>query len=103
MKHTGYYDRRGIPICVGDLVRCRHYRHRLRSQQMWLYFIVGEIAGRVVLHRWADPDRSQHQCTFEVGYTNSDEWEVMAEAVSHCDERGERITFNERKRRKDGD
>lgn len=103
MKPTGYYDRRGIPICVGDLVRCEHYRHRRRSEQMWLYFIVGEIAGKVVLHNWHEPDRSRYQCTLEVAHCLQDRWEVMAETKSHRDGMGDVMTFNERTRRKAGE
>ena len=57
---TGYHDVRGIPICVGDLIRVRHYRHYRRREQMWLYFIVGELSGRFVVYGW---DRQNvHQC-----------------------------------------
>jgi hypothetical protein len=103
VKPTGYYDRRGIPICVGDLVRCKHYRHRRRSEQMWLYYVVGEKGGQCVLHACFETDRSRHLGLIDAVYSNSEEWEVMAENSAHFNARGELITFNERPRRKENE
>ena len=95
---TGHYDRRGIPICVGDLIRVKHYRHRLRHEQIWMYFRVAEINGRYVVQNWNDLDPTHHQTTLD-GLADSDEIEVVQESGLHYDERGEIITFNERKRK----
>jgi hypothetical protein len=92
---SGQYDRRGIPICDGDLIRSKHYRHYLRKEQMWLYFIVGQFDGKVVVYNWKDRERKRHQCLLSaVG-----ECEVIAEDGQHRSDCGEIITFNERPRR----
>lgn len=95
---SGQYDIRGIPICDGDLIRCRHYRHRRRRQQMWSYFIVGQKEGRFVLYNWADFERKMHQCLL-MAIT---ECEIVAESGLHGDSSGNIMTFNERPRRRVG-
>lgn len=64
LKPTGFHDVKGIPICVGDLIRVKHFRHYRRKQQMWLYFRVGEKAGRFVVHNWSDLSE-MHQCLLD--------------------------------------
>jgi hypothetical protein len=62
LTETGFHDVRGIPICVGDLIRVRHFRHYRRRQQMWLYFRVAEKAGRFVVQCWDNLNADHHQC-----------------------------------------
>jgi len=62
---TGHYDVRGIPVCVGDLIRVKHFRHYRRRQQMWLYFRVSEISGRFVAQNWNDLNPKNWQCMLE--------------------------------------
>ncbi len=91
---TGFYDRHGIPICDGDLIRTEHYRHRRGRRLMHLYFRVGKIGDRWVVYGWNSPD--SHQCQLsDCGISTA---EVLAESCLHCDERGVIMTFNERKR-----
>lgn len=97
---TGFHDARGIPIHVGDLIRIRHYTHRLRKQQMWSYFRVGVVHNRHVIHNWNDLDRTRYQCLLEAVGVSPDEMEVLAESGLHYNHRGELITFNERPRLK---
>ncbi len=93
-NETGLYDTNGIPICVGDLIRVKHFRHYKRRQQMWLYFRVAELKGRFVVYSWNRNDT--HQCLLkDCGIESA---EVLA-GESHTNERGELMMWNERKRR----
>jgi len=66
IKDTGFHDVRGIPIYVGDLIRVKHFKHRRRKQQMWLYFMVGEVRGQYVVHavRPAE-DEEEYRCRLQ--------------------------------------
>ena len=64
MIETGFHDMRGIPICVGDLIRVKHFRHYRRREQMWIYARVAELNGRFVVYRW--DRRDTHQCLLSV-------------------------------------
>jgi hypothetical protein len=96
MEFTGYYDQCGIPINVGDLIRVEHYRHVHGRRQMWLYFRVAKLDGRLVVQNWSDLDPSSHQCLLQdCGLETA---EVLAENGLQRNERGEIMTFNERPR-----
>ena len=97
---TGFHDARGVPIHVGDLIRIKHYTNRLRKQQMWVYFRVGFVRERFVLHVWSDLDASQYHCLLEAVGGSPDDIEVLAKSGAEHNERGELITFNERPRLK---
>lgn len=86
-KETGHYDMRCIPICVGDLVRVKHFRHYRRREQMWLYFRVDELNGCFVVYGWNR--LNEPQCLLKHLIDSS---EVLAGV-------GE-VLFNERKRRR---
>lgn len=104
--HTGFYDRDGIPIHVGDLIRVQHYRHRRRGRMMWLHFRVAinptskneADHGRFVVQNWSDLQPDSFQCLLpDVGLR----WaEVIDHAGLEHDEHGNLITFNERKRKR---
>lgn len=95
---TGYYDRHGIPIWIGDLIRVEHYRHHRGRRLMWLYFRVGRINGRHVVHNWNERDFSKHQCLIE--HCGIETAEVVAETYYGRGDQGGIMTFNERPRRK---
>jgi hypothetical protein len=89
-EQTGFYDRDGIPIHVGDLIRVEHYTHRRNRRKMYLYFRVAKKEDKFVVQNWNDLDETKHQCLLQdCGIAWS---EVLAEAT-FCG-----ITFNERKR-----
>lgn len=93
---TGFYDRNGIPIYRGDLIRTPHYVHCRRRRQMWLYFRVERIGERWVVQNWEDLNPSKWQCLLkDCGIERA---EVIAESGLHTNEQGEVVTFNERKR-----
>ena len=93
---TGHYDRRGIPIHVGDLVRMLHYRHRRRREQMWMYFRIGTKDGVPVLINWNDLRPGGYQCVLT---GNMDEMEVLQQSGIELDDDGYVRTFNERPRK----
>lgn len=93
MTETGFYDTRGIPICVGDLIRVKHFSHYRRREQMWLYFRVALKEGRLVVYSWDRTDT--HQCLLE--HCGSETAEVL-DGESWRNERGELMMWNERKR-----
>ena len=93
MKQTGFNDVRGIPICVGDLIRVKHFRHYRRRQQMWLYFRVSQQGGRFVVYCWDRHD--EHQCLLEDCEIHTAE---VLDGESFRNERGELMMWNERKR-----
>jgi hypothetical protein len=95
---TGFHDARGIPIHVGDLIRVKHYTHRLRHEQMWAYFRVGFVRDRFVLHVWSDLDASKYHCLLEAVGGSPDDIEVLAKIGTEYNHCGELITFNERPR-----
>lgn len=98
VKETGFYDRRGIPIHVGDLIRVFHFVHRLRREKMYMYFRVVTVGGgRPAIKEWCDDRAGTYQCCLEAV---SGEIDVIAESNEylHRNERGEIITFNERRR-----
>ena len=94
MKQTGFYDVRGVPICIGDLVRVKHFRHYRRRQQMWLYFRVAQLSGRFVVYGWDRHDT--HQCLLEDAEIHTAE---VLDGESFRNERGELMMWNERKRK----
>ncbi len=96
---TGYYDRHGIPIHVGDLIRVEHYRHRRGRRLMWLYFRVGRNGHRPIVHNLGCLDPSRWQCNLaDCGIGTA---EVLASANGlEFNADGRVITFNERPRRK---
>lgn len=92
-KETGHYDTKGIPICVGDLIRVKHFRHYKRKQQMWLYFRVAELEGRFVVYGW--DKYITHQCLLEdCGVETA---EVLT-GENYWNDRGELVMWNERTR-----
>lgn len=93
MNKTGFYDVRGIPICVGDLIRVKHFRHYRNRQQMWLYFRVEELSGRFVVFAWNRNDT--HQCLLE--HCGVESSEVLA-GESYKTASGELVMWNERRR-----
>ena len=94
IRETGFHDVHGIPICVGDLIRAKHFRHYRRRQQMWLYFRVAELSGRFVVYGW---DRSDsHQCLLE--HCGIESAEVL-DGDTTRNERGDLMMWNERKRK----
>lgn len=95
-KDTGYHDANGIPIHVGDLIRVRHYRHRRGKRQMWLYFRVAKIGEWYVVQNWNDLDATKYRCALSAcGVSFA---EVLDECGIERNERGEIMTFNERRR-----
>lgn len=96
-KPTGFYDRRGIPIYVGDLIRVPHFRHYRRREQMWLYFRVAELSGRFVLQCWHNLDATQHQCLLGPVVEGT---EVLAHTELERDEDGAIVMWCDRKRKK---
>ena len=98
-RETGFHDVRGIPICVGDLIRVKHFRHYRRREQMWLYFRVAELGGKFVVYRWDSRDGDPHQCLLaaccieEAQVLNGEHW---------WNERGELMMWNERPRKPNG-
>lgn len=102
MRETGFHDRRRIPICVGDLIRVMHYRHRVRRQQMWMYFRVGTINCQFVLHAW-DSDAGPHQALLKNCVGQNGQGVEILDGPSWTNERGELRTWNERKRKKRGE
>jgi hypothetical protein len=95
---TGFHDRDGIPIHVGDLIRVFHYFHRRHRKAMWMYFRVAKKDGICVVQNWDCLDATKHQCLLK--YCGLDESEVLAESGLNYDERGNLITFNERPRKR---
>jgi hypothetical protein len=95
-QNTGSYDRNGIPIYVGDLIRVEHYVHRSKRRLMWMYFRVAEIQGRFVVQNWNDLNAAKYQCLLE--HCGLRGCEVLAETIRLKDLKGNFITFNERKR-----
>lgn len=93
MTETGFHDVRGIPICVGDLIRVKHFRHYKRREQMWLYFRVDQKGGRFVVYNWSQFDT--HQCLLEHCGVESAE---ILDGDMWRNEFGEMMTWNERKR-----
>ena len=93
---TGFHDADGIPIYSGDLVRVKHYRHYRGRRQMWLYRMVGQLDGHPVLFEWDNLNTQKHSCCLR--HVPADQIEVIAESGVQRNERGELITFNERKR-----
>ena len=94
---TGFYDAAGIPIHVGDLIRVKHFRHRRNRRQMWLYFRVAHNGHRAIVQNWDNLDAGSRQCNLtDCGINES---EVLASTGTERNERGEIITFNERKRK----
>ncbi len=93
-KETGHHDTKGIPVCVGDLIRVRHFRHYKRRQQMWLYFRVAELEGRFVVFSWNRFDT--HQCLLQDCGVESAE--VLTGGDYYFPDRGELMMWNERKR-----
>lgn len=98
-KPTGYYDVRGIPIHVGDLIRVKHFRHYRRREQMWLYFRVAEKQGRFVVQFWHDLNPDHYQCMLKSCDVESAE--VLASSEAEYEDGGGIMTFNERKRRRE--
>lgn len=95
LRETGQYDVRGIPICVGDLIRVHHFRHYKRQQQMWLYFRVAESDGKFVVYGWDRPEK--HQCLLiDCGISTA---EILTGPTLQ-QSNGILIMWNERKRRK---
>jgi hypothetical protein len=95
---TGYYDRHGIPIHVGDLIRVEHYRHYRNRRMMWLYFRVAVIGGRTVVQNWKCLDPVRWQCNLAdccIGTA-----EVLASTGLEFDSNGGITTFNERPRKR---
>lgn len=95
-EQTGCYDRHGIPIHAGDLIRVKHYRHYRCRRQMWVYFRVAIINRRFVVQAWNDLDATHWQCL--LCDIHADNIEVLAESP-HGSSQG-LVTFNERKRLK---
>lgn len=94
---TGYHDIRGIPICVGDLIRVKHFKHRLRKQQMWIYFHVITLSGRWYVQQLWDYGTDKRQCLL------SDCGIDTAEVLDRPDGRfqnGVLMMWNERKRKR---
>lgn len=93
---TGFYDRHGIPIYRGDLIRVPHYVHRRNRRLMWLYFRVEKLGESWVVQNWNDLDASKWQCLLEdCGIGGA---EIVAETGLHTNWRCEVVTFNERLR-----
>ena len=93
---TGYHDRNGIPIYVGDLIRVKHYKHKRNRRQMWLYLRVGHNGQRPVVFNWNESVRKNWLCYLcDCGLSSA---EVVGESGLHRNEAGEIITFNERPR-----
>ena len=94
MIETGRYDVRGIPICMGDLIRTKHFRHYRRREQMWLYFRVAELDGHFVVYAWDRNDT--HQCLLE--HCGLESAEVLDGETDRTSD-GNLIMWNERNRR----
>lgn len=45
VEFTPFYDSRGFPACVGDLIRVPHFRGK-RNRQMFMYKILVEVPER---------------------------------------------------------
>jgi hypothetical protein len=101
LTETGFHDVRGIPICVGDLIRVKHFRHYRRREQMWIYFRVAEKCGRFVVQNWNDLDATNHQC--QLADCGVETAEVL-DGETEIERGGKRIVkmamWNERKRKK---
>jgi len=96
-KETGHYDRRGLPICVGDLIRIAAFRHQLRGEQMWAYcFVCTTPGGQPALRAWYLPD-DQYHCLLSA--LSNETVEVLDSHRCETDEQGCLRTFNERPRR----
>lgn len=87
---TGFYDRCGIPIHVGDLIRVKHYNHYRNYRQMYLYFRVAKKESKFVVQNWNDLDATKHQCLLE--HCGLPWCDVLSE-IPGCN-----MTFNERTR-----
>lgn len=94
MADTGFTDMHGIPIHIGDLIRCKHYKHYRGRRQMWLYFRVTLKEGKAVVQCWHDLRPDSHQCRLEHCGIK------FSEVLQECP--GDPMTFNERKRRSRG-
>ena len=92
---TGFHDVRGIPICVGDLVRVKHFKHYRRREQMWLYFRVANLGEHFVVRRWNDLNPDNHQCL--LAHCGLETAEVLT-GPDGCMEDGSLMMWNERKR-----
>lgn len=93
LTETGFYDTRGIPICVGDLIRVKHFRHYKRREQIWLYFRVASLEGRFVVYCWGNFET--HQCLLKSCGIDSAE---VLDGESWINDRGELMMWNERPR-----
>ena len=94
IEETGFHDVRGIPICVGDLIRVKHFKHYRRKQQMWLYYIVRKLSGRAVVFNYEQP--RVHQCLLDrCGIESA---EVLA-GESYKTDDGKLVMWCERKRK----
>lgn len=94
---SGFHDRHGIPIYLGDLIRVESYRHRRGRRKMWIYFRVSVRGETWVVENWHDKS-DNHQCLLaDCGLPTA---EVVAEAWLHHDKQGGLMTFNERPRKK---
>lgn len=94
IEETGFHDVKGIPICFGDLIRVKHFRHYRRKQQMWLYFIVRKLSGRAVVFNYDRPEK--HQCLLDHCVIESAE--VLA-GESYKTDDGQLVMWCERKRK----
>ena len=92
---TGFYDARGIPICVGDLIRVKHFKHYRRREQIWLYFRVGKAKHRFVVRCWGNLSEQEHQCLLE--HCGIESAEVLDGPHGRL-ANGELMMFNERER-----
>lgn len=100
---TGFYDSHGIPIHIGDLIRTPHYRHRRGGRRMWLYFRVAHHPGgyeKPVVQNWDCLDADMWQCLLADAIADGSE--VLQESRTHFYADGDKVTFNERERKKGG-
>jgi hypothetical protein len=96
LLETGQYDRRGIPIHYGDLIRVPHYVHYRDRRQMWAYYRVVERSGWPCLRVWDDMRPDSHACAL-IALTDV---EILADDGRQRDEQGGYVTWNERPRKK---
>lgn len=93
---TGFHDVRGIPICVGDLIRVKHFKHYRRREQMWLYVRVERFEDHFVVWSW-DKSEKSHRCLLK--HCGLETAEVLT-GPDGCMEDGSLMMWNERKRLK---
>lgn len=75
LMFTGFFDRKGIPIAVGDLVRVPHFR-AARNRQVWMYKRIRVVNCQVLL---VDLDDT-HRCRIDA----ADQIEVIdGESIEH--------------------